>query len=50
MDVVLNDYHKKMNAIKMAKVAYWKAHPLPREGALRRLRNLREQRLGNLSS
>ena len=49
MDVVLNDYHKKMNAIKIAKVAYWRAHPLLREVALRRLRNLRDQRLANLS-
>ncbi|MBO5629145.1 MAG: hypothetical protein J5965_08765 [Aeriscardovia sp.] len=45
MEIVLNDYHKKVNAKKRAQVAYWKEHPLPREEALRRLRLLREQRL-----
>ena len=45
MEIILNEYHKKVNAEKRAKVEYWKAHPLPREEALRRLKLLREQRL-----
>ena len=45
MEVILNEYHKRVNAEKKAKVAYWKEHPLPREEALRRLKLLREQRL-----
>lgn len=50
MEVILNEYHKKVNAEKMAKVAYWKAHPLSRTESLKRLRLLREQRLANLSN
>ena len=50
MDIKLNDYHKKVNAEKIAKVAYWKAHPLSRAESLRRLKLLREQRLANLSN
>ena len=38
MDIKLNDYHKKVNAEKIAKVAYWKAHPLSRTESLRRLK------------
>jgi hypothetical protein len=45
MEIKLNDYHKKVNAEKRAKVEYWRAHPIPREEALRRLKLLREQRL-----
>lgn len=47
MEIILNDYHKKVNAEMRQKVAYWKAHPLSRSEALRRLRLLREQRLAN---
>ena len=50
MDIKLNDYHKKVNAEKIAKVAYWKVHPLSRTESLRRLKLLREQRLANLSN
>lgn len=50
MEIILNDYHKKVNAVKMAKIAYWKAHPLSRSESLRRLRLLREQRLANQST
>ena len=45
MEIILNEYHKKVNAIKKAKVAYWKEHPLSRSESLRRLKLLREQRL-----
>lgn len=45
MEVILNEYHKRVNAEKKAMVAFWKEHPLPREEALRRLKLLREQRL-----
>ena len=48
MEIILNDYHKKVNAEKKAKVEYLKTHPIPREEALRRLKLLREQRLSNL--
>jgi len=50
MEIILNDYHKKVNAIKMEKVAYWKTHPLSRTESLRRLRLLREQRLASQSN
>lgn len=50
MEIVLNEYHKKVNAEMRQKVEYWRVHPLPREEALRRLKNLREQRLANLSN
>ncbi len=45
MEIILNDYHKKVNNEKRTKVEYRKAHPLPHEEALRRLKRLREQRL-----
>ena len=50
MEIKLNDYHKKVNAEKLAKIAYWRAHPLSREESLRQLRLLREQRLANQSN
>ena len=27
MEIQLNDYHKKVNAMKMASMAYWREHP-----------------------
>ena len=27
MEIQLNDYHKKINALKMASMAYWREHP-----------------------
>ena len=50
MEIILNDYHKKVNAQMRQTVAYWKAHPQPREECLRRLKLLREQRLANQSN
>lgn len=50
MEIKLNDYHKKVNAEMRTKVEYWKAHPIPREEALRRLKLLREQRLAKLEN
>ena len=50
MDIILNDYHKKVNAEMKQKVAFWKAHPQSRSESLRRLKLLREQRLANLSN
>ena len=47
MEIILNEYHKKVNAEKIAKVEYWKAHPLSRTESLRRLKLLREQRLAS---
>ena len=50
MTVVLNEYHKTVNAEMRRKVVYWKEHPLSRSESLRRLKHLREQRLANLSN
>ena len=50
MKIILNDYHKKTNAEKKAKIAYWQEHPLSHRESLRRLRLLREQRLANQSN
>jgi len=50
MEIILNEYHRKTNAIKKAKVEYWKAHPLSRTEALRRLKLLREQRFARQSN
>ncbi len=50
MEIILNDYHKKVNAEKLRIVAYWKAHPQSREVSLNQLRNLREQRLASQSN
>ena len=47
MEIILNDYHKKVNAEMRQKVAYWKEHPLSRTESLRRLKLLREQRLAS---
>ncbi len=49
MEIVLNDYHKKVNAEMKAKVAYWQEHPQSRKESLRRLNLLREQRLARES-
>ena len=50
MEIILNDYHKKVNAEMRANMEYWKAHPLSRKECLSQLRNLREQRLARLSN
>jgi hypothetical protein len=50
MEIILNEYHKKVNAEMRKKVEYWQAHPLSREEALRRLKLLREQRFAIQSS
>ena len=50
MEIILNDYHKKVNAEMRKSVAYWKEHPLSRTEALRRLKLLREQRLASQSN
>jgi hypothetical protein len=50
MEIKLNDYHKRVNAEKLARVAYWKSHPQSREESLKKLRLLREQRLASLSN
>ena len=50
MEIILYDYHKKVNNEKRAKVEYWQEHPQSRKESLRRLKLLREQRLANLSN
>ena len=50
MEIILNEYHKKVNAEMRVKMEYYKAHPLPREEALRRLKLLREERLARLEN
>lgn len=47
MEIQLNDYHKKVNAQKMASMAYWREHPL--EKCLAQFKRLREQRLARES-
>lgn len=44
MEIQLNDYHKKVNAQKMASMAYWREHPLSLEECLAQFKRLREQR------
>jgi hypothetical protein len=34
MEIILNDYHKKVNAEMKAKVAYWQEHPQSHEECL----------------
>ena len=50
MEIKLNEYHKKVNAEMRRSMTYWKAHPLSRKESLSQLRQLREQRLANLSN
>ena len=50
MEIILNEYHKKANAIKIAKVAFWMQHPKSRKESLKELRLLREQRLASQSN
>ena len=47
MEIQLNDYHKKVNAQKMA---YWREHPLSLEECLAQFKRLREQRLARIFS
>lgn len=47
MEIQLNDYHKKVNAQKMASMAYWRELSL--EECLAQLKRLREQRLARES-
>lgn len=49
MEIQLNDYHKKVNAMKMASMAYWREHPLSLEECLAQFKRLREQRLARES-
>ncbi len=44
MEIQLNDYHKKVNAQKMASMAYWREHQ-----CLAQFKRLREQRLARES-
>ena len=50
MEIILNEYHKKVNAEMRTSVAYWMKHPKSREESLKRLKLLREQRLARLSN
>ena len=49
MEIQLNEYHKKVNAQKMASMAYWREHPLSLEQCLAQFKRLREQRLARES-
>nr|WP_297058538.1 hypothetical protein [Prevotella sp.] len=49
MEIQLNDYHKKVNAQKMASMAYCREHPLSLEEGLAQFKRLREQRLARES-
>ena len=50
MEIQLNDYHKKVNAMKMASMTYWREHPLSLEECLVQFKRLREQRLARIFS
>ena len=45
----LNDYHKKINAIKMEAVASWSKLKLSREECSNQFKRLREQRIARES-
>ena len=49
MEIQLNDYHKKVNALKEKSMAYWREHPLSLEECLAQFKRLREQRLARES-
>lgn len=34
MEIILNDYHKKVTMEKMKSVAYWQQHPISHEECL----------------
>ena len=44
MELVLNDYHKKINAVKMQSVASWSKLNLSRKECSNQFKRLREQR------
>ena len=43
MEIQLNDYHKKVNALKQKSMAYWREHPLSLEECLAQFKRLLEQ-------
>ena len=49
MEIILNDYHKKVTMEKMKSVAYWQQHPISHEECLNQFKRLREQRLARES-
>ena len=49
MKAVLNNYHKKINAIKLQSVASWSKLNLTHEECLNQFKRLREQRLARES-
>lgn len=44
MEAILNDYHKKINAIKLQSVESWSRLKLSRKECLNQFNRLREQR------
>lgn len=49
METILNDYHKKINAIKLQSVASWSKLSLSRKECSNQFKRLREQRLARES-
>ena len=50
METMLNDYHKKINAIKLQSVASWSKLSLSRKECSNQFKRLREQRLARESN
>ena len=49
MTVILNNYHRKVNAMKQKSVAYWRTLPMSHEECLNQFRRLRAQRIARES-
>ena len=49
MELVLNDYHKKINAIKLQSVESWSKLNLSHKECLNQFKRLREQRIARES-
>ncbi len=49
MTIILNKYHRKVNAAMQKSVAYWKTLPMSHEECLNQFRRLREQRIARES-
>ena len=50
MEIILNNYHRRVTEEKMKSVASWQQHPISHEACLTQFRRLREQRLARESN
>lgn len=49
MELILNDYHKEINSIKLQSIASWRKLNLSHKECLNQFKRLREQRLARES-